>query len=73
MDFWSSGPKHTVINQRPQSSTFEGNIADRAMDEVRNTDLLQQFYSHTDFSEPWGTVDLQSEFYLAYCRKFYFK
>lgn len=53
-----------------QSSTFETNVADHAVDGDRGTDLIENTCSHTDIKDfnPWWRVDLQAVFYIIKVR-----
>lgn len=53
-----------------QSSTFETNVADHAVDGDRGTDLIENTCSHTDIKDfnPWWRVDLQAVYYIIKVR-----
>lgn len=53
-----------------QSSTFENNEADGAVDGNRGTDLKEDFCTHTGENDtnPWWMVDLQAMYYITAVR-----
>lgn len=53
-----------------QSSTFENNEADGAVDGNRGTDLKEDFCTHTGENDtnPWWMVDLQATYYITAVR-----
>lgn len=53
-----------------QSSTFENNVADGAVDGIRGTDLIKDICAHTALNEtnPWWMVDLKDVYYITTVR-----
>lgn len=53
-----------------QSSTFENNAADGAVDGNRGTDLKEDFCTHTGENDtnPWWRVDLQAVYHITAVR-----
>lgn len=53
-----------------QSSTFENNVADGAVDGNRGTDLKEDFCTHTGENDtnPWWMVDLQAVYHITTVR-----